>query len=71
MALDGTSEALKEEKRLLEKKNKSPRKGSSHDVALRFVRANPADPFKEQLDLMTKTIQIGSAYNEPSIAGLD
>ena len=56
MALDGTSEALKEEKRLLEKKNKSPRKGSSHDVALRFVRANPADPFKEQLDLMTKTI---------------
>ena len=29
---------------------------NSQDIALRFVRANPADPIKEQIELLAKTI---------------
>ena len=29
---------------------------NSQDVALRFVRANPADPIKEQIELLARTI---------------
>ena len=72
VALEGTAEAEKDEKILLNKRKKSPRKMNSQDVALRFVRANPADPIKEQIELLAKTIQIESTFEEPSItAGLE
>ena len=56
VALEGTAEAEKDQKILLDKNKKSPRRVTSQDVALRFIRANPADPIKEQIELLAKTI---------------
>ena len=71
VAIKGTSEAMKLEKLQKEKTAQSKKQGKSRDAALRFIRANPADPLNEQIELMAKTIQIESTFNESSLAGLD